>query len=113
MGFKLDFANSPYISVKAIPTIIAHLNMDEIIPELADNFRKNMRDPRPEAIDDILHTIACKAAIKMNDSNNDTELSKLAEEVYFNDRIRHCPHGRPVMFVISKYELEKQFRRKV
>lgn len=113
MGFKLDFSNSPYISVKAIPTIIAHLNMDEIIPELAENFRKNMRDPRPEAIDDILHTIACKAAIKMNDSNNDTELSKLAEEVYFNDRIRHCPHGRPVMFVISKYELEKQFRRKV
>jgi DNA mismatch repair protein MutL len=111
MGFGLDFGNSPYVSVKAVPTIIAHLNMDEIIPELADNFRKNRIDPRPEAIDDILHSMACKAAIKMNDKNSDAELKKLAEDVYFNEKIRHCPHGRPVMFVISKYELEKQFRR--
>lgn len=111
MGFKLDFSNSPYVSVKALPVILADLNMDEIIPELAENFRKNKRDPRPEAIDDILHTMACKAAIKMNDKNSDAELKKLAEDVYFDDRIRHCPHGRPVMFVISKYDLEKQFRR--
>lgn len=111
MGFKLDYSGSPYVSVKAVPVILADLNMDEIIPELAENFRNNRRDPRPEAIDDILHTMACKAAIKMNDKNSDTELKKLAEDVYFNDKIRHCPHGRPVMFVISKYDFEKQFRR--
>ena len=39
------------------------------------------------------------------------ERRKLAEEVYNYERIRHCPHGRPVMFVLTKYELEKQFRR--
>lgn len=111
MGFKLDYSGSPYVSVKAVPVILAELNMDEIIPELAENFRNNRRDPRPEAIDDILHTMACKAAIKMNDKNSDAELKKLAEDVYFNDKIRHCPHGRPVMFVISKYDFEKQFRR--
>ena len=55
--------------------------------------------------------MACKAAIKMNDKNSDAELKKLAEDVYFNEKIRHCPHGRPVMFVISKYDFEKQFRR--
>ena len=111
MGFKLDYSGSPYVSVKAVPVILAELNMDEIIPELAENFRNNRRDPRPEAIDDILHTMACKAAIKMNDKNSDAELKKLAEDVYFNEKIRHCPHGRPVMFVISKYDFEKQFRR--
>jgi len=111
MGFKLDYSGSPYVSVKAIPVILSELNMDEIIPELAENFRSCRRDPRPEAIDDILHTMACKAAIKMNDKNSDMELKKLVEDVYFNDRIRHCPHGRPVMFVISKYDFEKQFRR--
>lgn len=111
MGFRLDYTASPYVSVKAVPVILSELNMDEIIPELAENFRQNKRDPRPEAIDDILHTMACKAAIKMNDKNNDMELKKLAEDVYFDDRIRHCPHGRPVMFVISKYDFEKQFRR--
>ncbi len=111
MGFSLDYSNSPYVSVKAMPVILAELNMDEVIPELAENFRNNRRDPRPEAIDDIYHTMACKAAIKMNDKNNDMELKQLVEDVYFDDRIRHCPHGRPVMFIISKYDFEKQFRR--
>lgn len=111
IGFKLDFSKSPYVNVKSVPTIISHLNMDEIIPEIADNLRKNKKDPKPEAIDDILHTIACKAAIKIHDKNSDEELKKLALDVYYNEKIRHCPHGRPVMFVISKYDLEKQFRR--
>ena len=111
MGFSLDYSNSPYVSVKAMPVILAELNMDGVIPELAENFRNNRRDPRPEAIDDIYHTMACKAAIKMNDKNNDMELKQLVEDVYFDDRIRHCPHGRPVMFIISKYDFEKQFRR--
>ena len=111
MGFSLDYSNSPYVSVKAMPVILAELNMDEVIPELAENFRNNKRDPRPEAIDDIYHTMACKAAIKMNDKNSDMELKQLVEDVYFDDRIRHCPHGRPVMFIISKYDFEKQFRR--
>ncbi len=113
MGFSLDMSKSPYVYVKAVPTIIAHLNMDELIPEVADNLRRNKLDPRPGAIDDILHTMACKAAIKINDNNSATELEKLAKDVYENENIRHCPHGRPVMFTISKYELEKQFRRKV
>ena len=111
MGFNLDYSNSPYVSVKAMPVILSELNMDEVIPELAENFRNNRRDPRPEAIDDIYHTMACKAAIKMNDKNSDMELQRLVEDVYFDDRIRHCPHGRPVMFIISKYDFEKQFRR--
>ncbi len=111
MGFSLDYSNSPYVSVKAMPVILAELNMDEVIQELAENFRNNKRDPRPEAIDDIYHTMACKAAIKMNDKNSDMELKQLVEDVYFDERIRHCPHGRPVMFIISKYDFEKQFRR--
>jgi DNA mismatch repair protein MutL len=47
----------------------------------------------------------------MNDKNSTMELQRLVEDVYFDDRIRHCPHGRPVMFIISKYDFEKQFRR--
>ena len=113
MGFKLDFSNSPYVCVKAIPTILEQLNMDELIPEIAENFRKNKLDPRPDALDDILHSIACKAAIRINDKNSAMELQKLAEDVNENEKIRHCPHGRPVMFTITKYEMEKQFKRRL
>lgn len=113
MGFEIDFSGSPYVYVKAVPTIISHLDMSELIPEVAENFRKNKIDPKPDAIDDILHSIACKAAIKMNDKNSETELHRLICDVYENEKIRHCPHGRPVLFTISKYDLEKQFRRRV
>lgn len=113
MGFEIDFSGSPYVYVKAVPTIISHLDMNELIPEIAENFRKNKIDPKPDEIDDILHSIACKAAIKMNDKNSEAELYKLICDVYENEKIRHCPHGRPVLFTISKYDLEKQFRRRV
>lgn len=113
MGFEIDFSGNPYVYVKAVPTIISQLDMSELIPEIAENFRKNKIDPKPDAIDDILHSIACKAAIKMNDKNSETELYKLICDVYEDEKIRHCPHGRPVLFTISKYDLEKQFRRRV
>ena len=68
-------------------------------------------EKRIRSRDDLLHTIACKSAIKAHDRNDRTELQALVNEVYRNPAIRHCPHGRPVMFVIKKYELEKQFKR--
>ncbi len=43
--------------------------------------------------------------------NSIPELQRLAEDVYYNENIRHCPHGRPVMFVLSKRDIEKQFKR--
>ncbi|MDO5559312.1 MAG: DNA mismatch repair endonuclease MutL [Oscillospiraceae bacterium] len=111
MGFELDCSANPYVTVKAVPTIIAELDFEAVVHEIAGNLCSNKHSPEPAVIDDILHTIACKAAIKANDINNAVELQKLAEDVYTNDKIRHCPHGRPVMFIISKYELEKQFKR--
>ena len=85
--------------------------MDEVIPEIAENFLLNKKNPQTHQLDDMLHELACKAAIKANDKNDIKELQRLAEEVYYNENIRHCPHGRPVMFTLSKRDLEKQFKR--
>jgi pyruvate-formate lyase-activating enzyme len=62
-------------------------------------------------LDDMLHTVACKSAIKANDKNSPEELQSLAEQVCYNENIRHCPHGRPVMFTMTKYNIDHQFRR--
>ena len=62
-------------------------------------------------IDDIFHTVACKAAIKGNSHTTDTELMKLAEQILSSNDIMYCPHGRPVAYKIKKYELEKYFGR--
>lgn len=111
MGFDIDFSHEPYVKPKAVPVMLETLNMDEVIPEIAENFLLNKRNPQTRHLDDMLHELACKAAIKANDKNDIRELQKLAEMVYYNESIRHCPHGRPVMFTLSKRNLEKQFKR--
>lgn len=111
MGFDIDFSHEPFVRATAIPIILQNLNMDEVIPEIAENFLLNKRNPQTHRLDDMLHELACKAAIKANDKNDIRELQRLAEMVYYNENIRHCPHGRPVMFTLTKRELEKQFKR--
>lgn len=111
MGFSFGFGDSASVLVTGIPTFAQNLVIDELIAEIARNLVIGKKNPEPSYLDDTLHSIACKAAIKANDRNDITELQSLVNEVYNNENIRHCPHGRPVMFVITKHELEKQFGR--
>ncbi|MDD7185819.1 MAG: DNA mismatch repair endonuclease MutL [Oscillospiraceae bacterium] len=113
MGFLFDYSQKPYIILKGVPDFLKELDMEEIIPEIAENFIQCRHNPEAHAIDDILHTMACKSAIKANDTNDISELQKLAEIVYNDENIRHCPHGRPVMFTMTKNNIERQFRRKL
>lgn len=113
MGFMFDYSQKPYIILKGVPDFLKELDMEEIIPEIAENFVLCKHNPETHAIDDILHTMACKSAIKANDKNDISELQKLAEIVYNSENIRHCPHGRPVMFTMTKNNIERQFKRKL
>ena len=111
MGFSFDFSNPPVLRTMAVPTFLQSLNIDEIVMEIAHNFALGKINPQTAYLDDLLHTMACKAAIKAHDKNDLAELQELAQIVYADEQVRHCPHGRPVMFVIKKHELEKQFKR--
>ena len=61
--------------------------------------------------DEILHTVACKAAIKAGWKNDEKELLALVEQVMSNENLKYCPHGRPICITLSKKQLEKQFKR--
>ena len=61
--------------------------------------------------DNLLHTIACKSAIKAGWLTSDEELRRLVQEVLSRDDIKYCPHGRPVCVTLTKRQLEKQFKR--
>lgn len=111
MGFEFDFSESPYVVATAVPTFLTELNLDEIIPEIAENLSLGKQNPQTHLLDDMLHTIACKSAIKSHDKNDISELQSLAEQVYYDEKIRHCPHGRPVMFTMTKGNIEHQFKR--
>ncbi len=113
LGFSFDFSHKPYAVTTAAPIFFDGLNLDEIVQELAHNLFLGKINPQTHLLDDMLHELACKSAIRANDKNSIEELQALTERVCRDENIRHCPHGRPVMFTMSKYNLEKQFRRKV
>ena len=62
------------------------------------------------ARDEILHTVACKAAIKAGWDTDEKELQKLVEAV-LSGQVKYCPHGRPVSILLSRKDLDKQFKR--
>ena len=69
------------------------------------------RSTRRALRDNLLHTIACKSAIKAGWQTSDEELRRLVQEVLSRDDIKYCPHGRPVCVTLTKRQLEKQFKR--
>lgn len=111
MGFMFDFSESPCVIAKAVPTFVNNMDIESIISEVAENLCLHVQNPQSHVLDDMLHTVACKSAIKANDKTSLRELQSLAEQVYYDDRIRHCPHGRPVMFTMTENNIAHQFRR--
>ena len=111
LGFTFDLSDAPCITATAVPTFIMELDMEEIVCEVAENLRLHKVSPQSGQLDDIFHTVACKAAIKGGDSNSPEELLSLVKQVCYNEKIRHCPHGRPVMFTMTKSNMDHQFKR--
>ena len=111
LGFEFEVSGASDVEVKGIPSILDGCDPKDLIIELARNISENKANPMPEILDDMYHTFACKAAIKANDKNTLSELSVIVRTILTDERIRYCPHGRPVMFKLTKRELEKQFKR--
>ena len=111
LGFEIEPDVAPTVAVKGVPVILGEENPTEAVSELARNFIAHKMDPQIELFDDLYHSLACKAAIKAHDKSSVVELQALIENVYENDDIRYCPHGRPVFIKLSKRDIEKQFRR--
>lgn len=111
MGFSFDFSENPCVIAKAVPTFLNNMDIEAVVSEVAENLRLNVQNPQSHILDDMLHSVACKSAVKANDKCSLQELQSLAEQVYYDNRIRHCPHGRPVMFVMTENSIAHQFKR--
>lgn len=110
--FGFDFEiNEKECFIKSAPLILHKYNLCDIVLDIIENIISNKMDIKPEKFEDLLHSVACKSAIKANQDNNIEELIQLAKQVYFDKTIRHCPHGRPVGIIMTKYDIEKQFGR--
>lgn len=110
-GFILEDASGSNIRVLGVPTIIQDTDPSDILSELAHNFLEHRHNPNLSLFDELYHSIACKAAIKGNIKSEKIELQSLIDNIFNDDNIKYCPHGRPVFVKLSKKDIEKQFKR--
>lgn len=110
-GFDTEDFGNGCVLVRSCPTPLDSHEIAPLISELAGYLLKNKKEIINEHLDWIYHNVACRSAIKAGDKSNPAELYELVKTVIYDNEVRFCPHGRPVMIEITKNELEKQFGR--
>ena len=108
-GFEAEDFGAGCIVVRAAPADLETGRIRETLEELADKLLSGGADPAA-ARDAMLHTMACKASIKGGWRSDPAELRALIDKVQSGE-VQFCPHGRPVKVKLSKYEIEKMFKR--
>lgn len=108
LGLACEDFGDGAVLVREVPADLDAADIPATLEELAENLRAG-RSPT-EKRQNLLHTIACKAAIKAGWDSDESELRALVDKVQSGE-IQYCPHGRPVKARLTKYELEKMFKR--
>ena len=108
-GFRCEDFGDGTVLVRALPDDVPAAEAASTLEEMAQKLLLQRADPETLR-DELLHTIACKSAIKAGMTSDVTELAALVRRVQSGE-IRYCPHGRPVAAKLTRYELEKMFKR--
>ena len=110
-GFEIYEFGENTVLLRQIPMDLDPAHAAEAIEEMAADLLNGRREKATTVRDEILHTVACKAAIKAGWKNDEAELLAVAKAVMAREDLKHCPHGRPICITLSKKQLEKQFKR--
>lgn len=111
LGFEIDQFGDNTVLLRQVPMDLAADDGADALEELAADLLTGRREKAENVRDEMLHTVACKAAIKAGWQTDERELLALVKQVMDREDLKHCPHGRPVCITLSKKQLEKQFKR--
>ncbi len=111
LGYELEDFGEGTLLIRQAPSEIDAADAAETLEALCADLRDGRRLSHEALRDQLLHTVACKAAIKAGWHTQRTEQEALCREVLSRDDIRCCPHGRPVCITLSRAQLERQFGR--
>jgi len=111
LGYELDDFGDDTILIRSIPSDIDVSDAVQTLEELCTDLSEGKAADGQALRDTMLHTVACKAAIKAGWRTGKEEQLSLCREVLTRDDIRYCPHGRPVCISLTKSQLERQFKR--
>jgi DNA mismatch repair protein MutL len=105
-----DFGGSTVV-LRTVPADVEPADAEDLLVELAAKLAAGSRDALNERTEWVLHSIACRAAVKAGDRTSPAELLALAEKILAGEVPPFCPHGRPCVLKLTRKELEKQFGR--
>ena len=111
LGFEIEEFGENTVLLRQIPMDLSPDMAAEAVETLAADLLSGRRESKDTVRDELLHTVACKAAIKAGWKNDEKELLAIVKEVMAREDLKYCPHGRPICVTLSKKQLEKQFKR--
>ena len=111
LGFEVEEFGTDTLLIRQIPMDISQDDAAATLEAMAADLAMGRREKATTVRDEILHTVACKAAIKAGWITDEKELAALVETVMSREELKYCPHGRPICISLSKKQLEKQFKR--
>jgi DNA mismatch repair protein MutL len=112
LGIEIEPFGGDTVLVSSYPAMLANFNPAEVLRQLVEQLMSGGKTPeRRDLLDEMLHMISCKAAIKAGDRLNAEEITVLLEQRHLFQDSHHCPHGRPTSLVFTREELDKRFKR--
>jgi DNA mismatch repair protein MutL len=112
LGMKIEPFGGDTVLVAGYPAMLANINPAEVLRGLLEPLLSAGKAPdHHDLLDELLHAIACKAAIKAGDRLNPEEITTLLEQRHLVNDPHHCPHGRPTALVFTREELDRRFKR--
>ncbi|HEY1786453.1 MAG TPA: DNA mismatch repair endonuclease MutL [Pirellulales bacterium] len=123
LGVIVEPFGGDTVLVSSYPAMLANLNLAEILRAMVDRLLvgdsgggddhgHGAELTRRDVLDELLHMISCKAAIKAGDRLTPEEIAALLQQRHLARDTHHCPHGRPTALVFTREELDRQFKRK-
>jgi len=112
LGMEVESFGGETLLVSAYPAMLANLPPSEVLRSLVEQLLTEGKRPESrDVLDELLHMIACKAAVKFGDRLSPQEIEALLERRDLAQDHHHCPHGRPTALVFTREQLDRQFKR--
>lgn len=111
IGFEIEAFGGKEYAVRAVPDNLFSIAKKELLMDMIDNLSQEVFKGSPDIIYERVASMSCKAAVKGNSRMSFAEADRLIDELLYLENPYACPHGRPTIISMSRYELEKKFKR--
>ena len=112
LGFSVEDFGDGSVIIREIPELLGTEDVEPFLENFAGTATVDKNLAKSELLDRFLYDIACKASIKAGKISSGEELETLVRDYFKREQtLRYCPHGRPVLFTMSRKNIEKQFKR--